>query len=160
MNIAELPSRVFLDIPDADGHPATPPAGPDPDALLSTGFQVEVRTEPGPPSALVLTGEIDIAAVPAISAAEADLLFAAAARRGAGGHLDGRPDGRVVAVRLADATFLDCAALGALVRLQGRLGRTGCTLVLEDPEHLNPSVLRLLTLTRHTHRFLRDQPAG
>ncbi|HVQ90551.1 MAG TPA: STAS domain-containing protein [Mycobacteriales bacterium] len=137
-------SRPSFDSLGLDQPSAPVAAGPDGDAA---GFRVDVRTEPGRPPALVLAGEIDVVAALAITATADRLLFAAAGTS----NTD-----RVVLLQLARVTFLDCAALGALVGLQHRLDRAGGRLVVED---VSRPALRLLTLTRHTHQLL-PEPAG
>jgi anti-anti-sigma factor len=144
MTTGQVSYGPSFDGPDP-GQPSAPVvAGLDGGAA---GFRVDVRTDPGRPPALVLAGEIDVVAAWAITATTDRLLFAAA-----GSSLAGR----VVIVRLAQVTFLDCAALGALVGLQHRLDSAGGTLVVEDASR---PALRLLTLTRHTHQLL-PEPAG
>jgi anti-anti-sigma factor len=161
-----------LDVFDLVPLPAAPVVVPDAVAGPPARFRVDVWTEPGQPLALVLTGELDIAAVPAITAAVTRLLpIAGGSRRtdtsgdldldhlGSSGYLDGSDhlDGQPVTVRLAGVTFLDCAALGALVGLRARLGSVGRSLVLTD---VSAPALRLLTLTRQTHSLLPAEPAG
>jgi anti-anti-sigma factor len=112
-------------------------------------FRVDVSIEPGQAPVLVLAGELDYAAAPAITAAAAQLLQAAAhATRPVEPTSD--LDDHLLVVRLAEVTFFDCAALGALVGLQTQLARAGGTLLLQEA---GPPVLRLLAVTRGTHHL-------
>lgn len=135
--VSYSPTRPHRGIHDPDPrHPVpTIPARED-----VPGFSVDGWIRPEQPPTLVLTGEIDIVAVPAIVAATTRLLDAAS------GRLD-----NVIAARLGQVTFLDCAALGAIVGLQKRIGSAGGRFVLED---VSQPALRLLTLTRRTHHLL------
>ena len=127
------------------------------DDLPAVSFRVDARTGPGRPPTLVLSGEIDIAAVPAITAGVTLLLPAiddATARRTTAGRL---PEAQIVIVDLAEVTFLDCAALGALIALNTKLCLLGVVLALE---HVSQPVLLLLTLTRGTHLLMGPRWKG
>jgi anti-anti-sigma factor len=116
----QLPLRPTLDVT---------PAGP--------GHRVDIWITPGRPPALVLTGEIDIAAAPSIAPALSRLLQ------------DGLVTDRLT-VRLEQVTFLDCAGLGALIELDNRLRSAGRAMVIEG---VSAPALRLLTLTRSWHQL-------
>jgi anti-anti-sigma factor len=119
----QLPAR-----PTIDATP-TAPAGP--------GYRVDIWITPGLPPTIVLTGEIDIAAVGSILPALSRLLH------------DGLITDRLT-LRLGEVSFLDCAGLGALIELDNRLRSAGRAMVIEG---VSPSALRLLTLTRGCHEL-------
>lgn len=78
---------------------------------------------------LALSGELDVS-----RAAEAEAAVRAAARRG-----------RRVIVDLASVEFLDCAALGGLLRARQAVRDAGGDVLLANPRR--PLVRRLLALT-------------
>jgi anti-sigma B factor antagonist len=89
---------------------------------------------------IAVTGELDIATAPALN----QVLDRA---------IEGRPAPHVI-IDLRDVTFIDCAALGVLIRARNRLGDR---LWLRS---VPPAVTRLLDLTDLTDLFtVRDQDA-
>ena len=143
-----------------DDLPGPDRDGPAPGGVLDGGpaacYGVDTRIEPGQPPALVLTGEIDLAATPAIAAAVGRLMRAARTATRPPGALS-RPGTYAVTVQLGQVTFFDCAALGALIALQIQLASLGVALTITDP---SPPVRSLLALTSGTHHLLEPVRAA
>lgn len=83
------------------------------------------------PASVVVTGELDLATVPALRAR----LDAALALRPAGVHVD-----------LAGCTFVDCSAVDLLLSVRDAARRDGVVLVLVRPSRPVRRLLRLLEL--------------
>jgi len=102
-------------------HPSTP------DDHAGSGLELAVT--PGPVSTVVVSGELDIAAAPALTEA-LDRLTA-----------DGATE---IALDLSGVTFCDSTGLGAFVHADQALQARGARLVLVNPSE---RVRRLLAIT-------------
>ena len=91
-------------------------------------FSVTVGDAPEGVTLLVLAGELDIAATPALRA-----------------RVDAAAGARAVVLDLSGATFVDSSMLKELLRASAELSRYGCKFLLAG---VPPVVQRLLNLTR------------
>lgn len=103
--------------------------------------QFVAEVHPEAPHVLMLSGELDLAAV------DRFLEPARAALRDAGTELE---------IDFADVTFIDSTGLGALVRLREEATGAGKSVRISHPGR---QVVRILELTGLSEVFL-DQPGG
>jgi anti-sigma B factor antagonist len=109
------------------------------DAAVPDPFSVE-RTESTGTVVLALKGELDLAAVPHLVEAAAEI-----------------PAGAQLVIDLADLEFMDSSGLRALMNLDLRARREGWEITLARPQR---AVMRLLDLTHVGDRIpIRDAPA-
>ena len=97
-------------------------------------FRIERFAAPGGVAVLVLAGELDMAATPALRA-----------------HIDDAAGDRALVLDLADVTFIDSSMLKELLRATAELDRYETRFVLAA---VPSAVQRLLDLTRTTEMFL------